>query len=259
MGAVNRTHAVWHLRGRQYVPHRDDDLSTGLVRQLRPDQLRRRQDGAGRLHADLLAQEDAIRRQLFCTDRGDAHDRRASMPAAVLEKLAPEAVTPGRSISSRPTRRRARSRGRRRHLRARSHHADVVRAHRHRCRCRRAGWRRVLAEISGARGRDRSRQRQRPQAATRSKAMRAPLTPDGVPGAFTRGFTVHLLPSRRLRPQRLPPRVVLRQPGQHAAVAADVLRGALPQMIRPQMKWQKEHKAMIDALQGRRGWSSAAA
>ena len=60
-------------------PHRDDDLVDRPLRQLRPGELRRRQDGAGGPDADALARgrEERHPRQLPGADGGDAHDRRA--------------------------------------------------------------------------------------------------------------------------------------------------------------------------------------
>ena len=53
MGAVHCTKAVWDAHERAELrPHRDDHLVVRPVRQLRPDQLRRGQDGAGRPDAD---------------------------------------------------------------------------------------------------------------------------------------------------------------------------------------------------------------
>jgi NAD(P)-dependent dehydrogenase (short-subunit alcohol dehydrogenase family) len=53
MGAVHCTKAVWPLMNAAEVrPHRDDHLVLGPVRQLRPEQLRRRQDGARGPDAD---------------------------------------------------------------------------------------------------------------------------------------------------------------------------------------------------------------
>jgi NAD(P)-dependent dehydrogenase (short-subunit alcohol dehydrogenase family) len=80
MGAVHCTKAVWEvMREQKYGRIVMTTSSTGPLRQLRPVELRRRQDGAGGADADALARRREVRhpRQLPGTDGGDADDRRA--------------------------------------------------------------------------------------------------------------------------------------------------------------------------------------
>ena len=80
MGAVHCTKAVWEMmREQKYGRIVMTTSSTRPLRQLRPGQLRRRQDGAGRPDADALARgrEERHPRQLPGADGGDADDRGA--------------------------------------------------------------------------------------------------------------------------------------------------------------------------------------
>ena len=80
MGAVHCTKAVWEtMRAQNYGRIVMTTSSSGPVRQLRPGQLRRRQDGARRPDADALdrRREERHPRQLPGADGGDADDREA--------------------------------------------------------------------------------------------------------------------------------------------------------------------------------------
>ena len=96
MGAVICTKAVWEImREQQIRPHRDDHLVVRPVRQFRPVQLRRRQDGAGRPDADAGDRGREVRHpgQLPGADRCDADDRGRAVRRPA--RLDPALVSPG--------------------------------------------------------------------------------------------------------------------------------------------------------------------
>ena len=96
MGAVICTKAVWEIDARAALwPHRDDDLVVRPLRQLRPGELRRGQDGAGRADADAGDRRREIRhpRQLPGADRATGMTE-GVLSAQALRLLAPEMVSP---------------------------------------------------------------------------------------------------------------------------------------------------------------------
>ena len=98
LGSAYCTQAAWPVMAEQGLrPHRHDDVVERPLRQLRPVELRRRQDGPGRLDEHPQARgwpQDGIKVNTIAPVAATRMTDDLGMPEEVFKALKPELVTP---------------------------------------------------------------------------------------------------------------------------------------------------------------------